>query len=69
MNERELLVDCLRRLHRLKVNYCQLGDAAGVIAVQGDALDKDYMRKWAEDLDVLNTLERLLGGEIKPKRT
>jgi hypothetical protein len=46
-----------------------LGDAAGVVAVQGDALDTDYLKHWAQDLEVSNNLERLLSGEIKPKQT
>ena len=30
----------------------QLGDAAGVFAFQGDALDQAYLERWAEVLDV-----------------
>jgi hypothetical protein len=47
----------------------QLGDAAGVVAVQAEALDKSYMRHWAQGLNVAGELERLLSGEIKPKNT
>jgi hypothetical protein len=47
----------------------QLGDAAGVVAVQGGALDRDYMRHWAKELGVAIDLERLLSGEIRPKQT
>jgi hypothetical protein len=61
-------------LHKLVWNRItpsdrQLGDAAGVLAVQADALDNKYLRKWAEELDVVGGLERLLCGEIKPKQT
>ena len=45
------------------------GDAAGVVAVQTEALDKDYLRRWARDLAVADEVERLLSGEIKPKNT
>lgn len=47
----------------------QLGDAAGIVAVQGEALDKNYLRDWAAKLNVTNTLERLMTGEIRPKNT
>src|SRR6266436_3575526 len=112
MNERGLLVDCLRRLNRTSVVYYltgsmasnywgvprsthdldfvvqlpmpaviataedvilhkliwnrlspserQLGDAAGVVVVQADALDKNYLRQWSNELGVAGELERLL---------
>ena len=61
-------------LHKLLWNSVspsdrQLGDAAGVVAVQADALDKDYLRHWAKELKLTGDLECLLSGEIKPKST
>jgi hypothetical protein len=61
-------------LHKLVWNRItpsdrQLGDAAGVVAVQADALDKNYLRQWALELKLVNELERLLSGEIKTKQT
>jgi hypothetical protein len=61
-------------LHKLLWNRItpsdrQLGDAAGVVAVQGGMLDETYLRQWARDLQVSSELERLLSGEIKPKQT
>jgi hypothetical protein len=61
-------------LHKLAWNRIspsdrQLGDTAGVIAVQADALDKSYLRRWADELKLSSELERLLSGEIKPKNT
>lgn len=61
-------------LHKLVWNCIspsdrQLGDAAGVVAVQVDALDKNYLRHWAQELKLTNELERLLSGAIKPKQT
>jgi hypothetical protein len=61
-------------LHKLVWNKItpserQLGDAAGVVVVQGDKLDKSYVKKWAEALGVATELNRLLSGEIRPKRT
>jgi hypothetical protein len=38
----------------------QLGDVQSILAVQGEALDFAYLRKWAADLAVSDTLERLL---------
>ena len=82
MTERELPLDCLRRLHqteevllhkllwnRLTPSERQLGDAAGVVAVQGATLDVDYLHHWAAELKVDEVLRRLLQGEIRPKST
>ena len=55
--------------NRISPSDRQLGDAAGVVAVQADALDKNYLRQWAQALRVTGELERLLSGEIKPKQT
>jgi hypothetical protein len=61
-------------LHKLVWNRItpsdrQLGDAAGVVAVQAGALDENYLRQWAQELKLTGELERLLSGEIKPKNT
>ena len=61
-------------LHKLVWNKItpsdrQMADAAGVVAVQLEKLDRSYMRRWAEALEVSVELNRLLSGEIKPKRT
>jgi len=55
--------------HHVSPSERQLGDAAGIVAVQADALDKKYLRQWAQELNVAGELERLLSGEIKPKNT
>ncbi len=55
--------------NRLSPSDRQLGDAAGIVAVQSDALDKDYLRQWAGELKLAGDLERLLNGELKPKGT
>jgi hypothetical protein len=55
--------------NRISPSDRQLGDAAGVLAVQADALDKEYLRMWAKELQVAEELERLLSGEIRPKQT
>jgi hypothetical protein len=61
-------------LHKLVWNQIspserQLGDAAGVVAVQADVLDKNYLRRWARELGLDKELERLLSGKIRPKQT
>ncbi|MHC4323689.1 MAG: hypothetical protein ACYSUX_05400 [Planctomycetota bacterium] len=38
----------------------QFGDALGVAAIQWDRLDVDYLRKWAKELQVRDSLEQLL---------
>lgn len=55
--------------NRITPSERQLGDAAGVVAVQADALDKNYLRHWAQELKLTVELERLLSGDIKPKQT
>jgi hypothetical protein len=47
----------------------QRGDAAGVFAVQREFLDRDYLRRWATNLEVAPILDLLLEGKIKPKST
>jgi len=61
-------------LHKLLWNRItpsdrQLGDAAGVVAVQVGKLDIAHLKKWAELLSVSTDLDRLLTGQIKPKHT
>jgi hypothetical protein len=47
----------------------QLGDAAGVVSVQKGNLDVEYLRRWASELKVRDTLDDLLTGRILPKTT
>lgn len=39
----------------------QWNDMRGIVAVQGNRLDRDYLRKWAQHLKVEDFLDRLLG--------
>jgi hypothetical protein len=55
--------------NRITPSGRQLGDAAGVVAVQAEALDNNYLRQWARELKLTEELEKLLSGEIKPKQT
>ena len=55
--------------NRISPSDRQLGDAAGVVAVQTAALDKDYLSRWAEELRLSDDLKRLLTEEIRPKET
>jgi hypothetical protein len=61
-------------LHKLYWNAItpsdrQVGDAAGVVAVQGSALDHSYLRRWAGEVGVSAALEDLLSGRTRPKLT
>lgn len=47
----------------------QVGDAAGILAVQGAELDRDYLEHWARELGVATLLRDLLEGKIRPKST
>lgn len=55
--------------NRLSPSDRQLGDSAGIFAVQGDALDAGHLRRWATELEVADVLEQLLSGAIRPKHT
>lgn len=61
-------------LHKLYWNQLtpsdrQLDDAAGVFAVQRETLDRDYLHRWATELGVGQTLNLLLEGKLRPKKT
>lgn len=64
MTEHELLY-----WHTLSPSDRQLGDAAGVWAVQGTTLDIAYLRRWAAELRVAELLEDILAGRLRPKAT
>jgi hypothetical protein len=55
--------------HSLSPSDRQLLDAAGVYAVQGDALDLAYLRQWAAVLNVVPELDDLLSKRTRPKST
>ncbi|MBS0208868.1 MAG: hypothetical protein JSS27_07940 [Planctomycetes bacterium] len=55
--------------HRLPPSDRQLLDTAGVYAVQADALDLSYLRRWSQTLGIETELEALLTGKLKPKST
>jgi hypothetical protein len=55
--------------NRISPSDRQPGDVAGIVAVQAEALDKNYLRQWAQELKLTSELERVLSGEIKPKNT
>jgi hypothetical protein len=61
-------------LHKLLWNQItpserQLGDAAGVIAVQRENLDRTYLTKWATELGVNDILTSLFLNRVRPKET
>jgi hypothetical protein len=61
-------------LHKLVWNRItpsdrQMKDVAGIWAVQRGALDLDYLRRWADELQLTGDLERILKGEVRPKTT
>ncbi len=55
--------------NRISPSDRQLGDCAGILAVQAGELDLDYMKQQADELQLREDLERLLSGEIRPKST
>ena len=55
--------------NRITPSDRQLADVAGVWLVQKTNLDLNYLRHWAVDLGIQETLQAVLDGEIKPKHT
>jgi hypothetical protein len=55
--------------NRITPSDRQLGDAAGVVAVQAEALDREYLNHWAQELRLGSELEGLLSRRINPKQT
>jgi hypothetical protein len=55
--------------NRITPSSRQLGDAAGIVAVQREALDGEYLNRWARELRLDEELQRLLRGDIRPKET
>ena len=55
--------------NRITPSDRQLGDAAGIVAVQQGMLDESYLQTWANALDVAGTLNEVLSGKIRPKQT
>ncbi len=55
--------------NRITPSDRQLGDAAGIVAVQQGMLDEGYMQTWANELGVTEKLNEVLNGKIKPKQT
>jgi hypothetical protein len=53
--------------HGLNPSERQLGDAAGIVAVQEGKLDQEYLRQWAAQLGFQQLLEDLLAGRVQPK--
>lgn len=56
---RERPVASLEDVVLAKLEWRQLRDALGVVQVQGSRLDLAYLRRWAAELGVLETLESL----------
>lgn len=55
--------------NRLTPSERQLGDAAGVYAVQAEVLDVVYLRHWAAELGVSREFDDLVCGRVRPKTT
>lgn len=53
--------------HTLTPSDRQLGDVAGVVAVQKDQLDQEYLRAWGRELNLSALVEDALAGKIRPK--
>jgi len=47
----------------------QFSDAAGIVAVQGEHLDRTYLLSWSDSLGIADDVRRLLRDEIQPKQS
>lgn len=54
---------------RLNPSERQKSDAAGIYEVQGDRLDLDYLRSWANQLGVAEDVSDLVSGRLRSKST
>ncbi len=50
-----------------RTSQVQFNDALGILTVQTNRLDFDYLRKWAKELDVAEALEKLITEANKLK--
>lgn len=55
--------------HTITPSERQVGDVAGVVAVQKGRLDEAYLRRWAAEIGVASLLEDALSGKFHPKTT
>jgi hypothetical protein len=55
--------------HQLTPSERQLNDAAGIREIQKENLDAAYLRHWAKELGLTETLEKIFSGQIRPKTT
>ena len=55
--------------HSITPSDRQLGDAAGIVAVQTDSLDRRYLQHWANQLGLSRVLDDVLAGKIQAKNT
>ncbi|HOW67875.1 MAG TPA: hypothetical protein P5186_20900 [Candidatus Paceibacterota bacterium] len=55
--------------HRLTPSERQLGDVAGIVAVQQGRLDEGYLHQWAREIDVSDLVTDALAGKLPLKST
>jgi hypothetical protein len=55
--------------NRITPSERQMRDAAGVWAVQKEAVDMRYLLKWADELGLREELDKIVSGQIRPKAT
>ena len=55
--------------HRITPSERQLGDVAGVVAVQKGRLDEPYLRQWGREIGMADLVEDALGGKLRLKQT
>jgi hypothetical protein len=55
--------------NRITPSDRQMKDVAGVWAVQKNALDMQYLWKWADELGLRDDLQKIVSEKIRPKNT
>jgi hypothetical protein len=55
--------------NKLTPSERQMGDARGIVAVQGDSLDASYISKWAEILGIAKEIDSIMTGRDLPNLT
>ncbi|KAF0155745.1 MAG: hypothetical protein FD159_2046 [Syntrophaceae bacterium] len=55
--------------HKLTPSERQLGDARGIVAVQGECLDGAYIKKWSQKMGIAREIEQIMTGKDLPNLT
>jgi len=47
----------------------QIADSVGILSVSGDVIDNEYLEEWANEIGVMDLLNKIRSGQLPPKST